>query len=176
MSRRMRDRAPQIAVTIALVLCAAGATLFQPYREHLGLGDFGREIEVPVGYDDALGRYAWSADLVFYRLLRDLFPQATYVVQDETSVSLPHLRRLAEAGGFETDSETPALLKEGSALAATYFPATYGPLELRGIAAGEELPAIIHSGPFPGRHGQRVGIVREDGLLVVAPATGTTQR
>ena len=39
-----------------------------------GRRDFGREIEVPVGYDDALGRYAWSADLVFYRLLRDLFP------------------------------------------------------------------------------------------------------
>jgi hypothetical protein len=164
----------QAVRTAAFAVLAAAASAVVALRGGTSLGPISATISVPTRLDDALAAHPWTADLVLYRLLRRTFPAATYILPDEQTVSIAHLRRLAGAAAIEIDPAATLPEPDGQTIVARYFPTTYGPLELRDVKpVGVEADVRIVQGDHPGMSKQRVVVKKLDGALVFLPEEGS---
>jgi hypothetical protein len=152
-----------VAAAISAVLALAGGS---------SLGPVSADIYVPTGFDAALAAQRWTADLVLYRLLSRTFPAATYILPDEQTVSIAHLRRLAGAM-IKVDPAAVLPQSDGPTIKARYFSSTFGPLELRGVTAGVDADVRIIRGDHPGEPGQRIVVKKREGELVFVPEPGS---
>jgi len=169
-ARILRTRAvltTAFAILVAVIAAAAART------GATSLGPISARINVPTDLPSALAAHDWTSDQVLYRILRQTFPSATYILPDEHTISTASLRRLAAAGDIIIDPSVALPLPlHRDTVTARYAASTNGPLELRGITTGTDANVIVDRGEHPGAKGQRVVIGRSgDGLVIIQERT-----